>query len=96
MSELMRRACEDARKGGSDIRNQVREIGNKFTKHVEISAQEAAYITLQLPMKRSSRSFLFLNTSPPDDRLFIVKDKEQIKRLPYDSEEIQCENVISR
>ncbi|WAR21609.1 hypothetical protein MAR_015583 [Mya arenaria] len=78
MSDLLRRACEDAKKGGSDIRSQVREIGNKFTKH--------------------TRKLLdhFCSSIPPNDRPFLVKDLEQINRLPDDSEDIHCENVISR
>ncbi len=41
MSELLRKACEEARKGNSCIKQQVRDIGNKFLNNVEISAQEA-------------------------------------------------------
>ena len=63
MSDLLYQACKEAREGNSDIRQQVRHIGNKFLNNVEISAQEAAYITLQLPMRRSSRSFVFINTT---------------------------------
>lgn len=44
-----------------------------------MSAQEAAYIALQLPMRRSSRAVLFINTSPEGDRPFILKDEEVIK-----------------
>ena len=55
MSELLRTACEEARRGNSSIKQQVRGIGNKFLNNVEISAQEAVYIVLQLPMRKSSR-----------------------------------------
>ena len=54
MSELLRKACEEAREGNLSIKQQVRDIGNKFLNSVEISAQEAVYIILQLPMRRSS------------------------------------------
>ena len=54
MSELLRQASAEARKGNSNIKQQVRDIGNKFLNSVEISAQEAVYIVLQLPMKKSS------------------------------------------
>lgn len=96
MSHLLRRACEEARDKGSTIRSQVRSIGNKFSKNVEISAQEAAYLALQLPLRRSSTAFTFLNTSPADERPFLIKSDEQLKALPDDSEDIQCANVISR
>ena len=41
MSELLRTACEEARRGNSNIKQQVRDIGNRFLNNVEISAQEA-------------------------------------------------------
>jgi len=49
MSELLRQACTEARK--ATIKQQVRDIGSKFLNNVEISAQEAVYIVLQLPMR---------------------------------------------
>ena len=41
MSELLRTACEEAKRGNSSIKQQVRDIGNRFLNNVEISAQEA-------------------------------------------------------
>ena len=73
MSDLLRRASEEARDSNSDIRSQVRTIGNKFISHVEISAQEAAYIALQMPLHKSNRTFLFINTSPPDEDHLLLK-----------------------
>ena len=69
MSELLRKACAEAKEGNSNIKQQVRDIGNKFLNSVEISAQEAVYIILQLPMRKSSREVIFINTSPPDERI---------------------------
>lgn len=69
MSELLRRACDEVRKGNSTIKQQVRDIANKFLNNVEISGQEAVYILLQLPMRKSSRQVVFINTSPPENRV---------------------------
>lgn len=38
MSELLRQACAEARKENSNIKQQVRDNGNKFLNSVEISA----------------------------------------------------------
>ena len=46
MSDLLRTACEEAKRGNSSIKQQVRDIGNRFLNNVEISAQEAVYIVL--------------------------------------------------
>ena len=73
MSELLKKAYEEARKGNSSIKQQVRDIGNKFLNNVEVSAQEAVYIVLQLPMRKSSRQVIFnKNTSPPEDRVQLL------------------------
>ena len=60
MSELLREACTEARKGNSSVKQQVRDIGSKFVNNVEISAQEAVYIVLQLPMRKASRQVIFI------------------------------------
>ena len=38
MSQLLQKACNEAREGNSSIKQQVRDIGNKFLNSVEISA----------------------------------------------------------
>ncbi len=73
MSELLCKACGEAREGNANIKQQVRDIGNKFLNSVEISAQEAVYIILQLPMRKSSRNVIFINTSPPAERVELLK-----------------------
>ena len=40
MSELLRRACDEARKGNSNIKQQVRDIGNKFLNNLKNSFSE--------------------------------------------------------
>jgi hypothetical protein len=41
-------AYKEAKTNDSDIRQQVRRIGNQCLSHVEIGAQEAAYLVLQM------------------------------------------------
>ena len=96
MSKLLRKACEEAKEGNKDIVNKVRHIGNKFLNAVEISAQEAVYLVLQMPLRRSSRGFQFINTSDPDERTFLVKSMDKIKGLPDHSLDIESDNVIKR
>ena len=94
MSELLRTACEEAKRGNSSIKQQVRDIGNKFLNNVEISAQEAVYIVLQLPMRKSSRQVVFINTSPPEDRVQLLKPLQEINDLEDDSDEIYVSGLI--
>ncbi|KAL9957973.1 hypothetical protein ACROYT_G034933 [Oculina patagonica] len=96
MSELLRKACEEAREGNLGIKQQVRDIGNKFLNSVEVSAQEAVYIVLQLPMRRSSREVVFVNTSLPDQRVCLLKSIDDIQQLEDESEDIESGGLIKR
>ena len=96
MSKLLRKACEEAKEGNKNIVSKVRHIGNKFLNAVEISAQEAVYLVLQMPLRRSSREFQFINTSDPDERTFLLKSINKIKGLPDNSIDIESDNVIKR
>ena len=96
MSELLRKACEEAREGNLGIKQQVRDIGNKFMNSIEVSAQEAVYIVLQLPMRHSSREVVFINTALPDERVRLLKSIDVIQQLEDDSEDIESGGLIKR
>ncbi len=96
MSELLRKACAEAREGNANIKQQVRDIGNKFLNSVEISAQEAVYIILQLPMRKSSRNVIFVNTSPPAERVDLLKPLSEIEKMSDESEEIHSGGLLKR
>ena len=96
MSELLRKVCAEAKQGNSSIKQQVRDIGNKFLNSVEISAQEAVYIILQLPMRKSSRNVVFVNTSPSCDRVELLKPLSEIEKMSDESEEIHSGGLLQR
>lgn len=76
MNDLIKRACSRTRKNSTYIRQQVRAISDKFLRHVEISAQEAVYLTLQMPLRKSSRGFIFINTFPVEERPFLLSSQD--------------------
>ena len=94
MSRLLEKACEEAKSGNNDITSRIRHIGNKFLNAVEISTQEAVYLVLQMPMRRLTREFQFISTSPPDERTFLLKQLDQLKELPDNSYDIESDNII--
>ena len=81
MSQLLTQACNEARNGNSSIKQQVRDIGSKFINDVEISAQEAVYIVLQLPMRKASREIVFVHTSPAEERVQLLKPLDELQHL---------------
>ena len=96
MSRLLEEAKEEVKSGNRDITQKVRHIGNKFLNAVEISTQEAAHLVLQIPMRRSTRDFQFMNNSHPDERTFLLKKLDKIKELPDNSCDIESDNIIER
>lgn len=96
MSRLLETVCKEAKSGNKDLVNQVRHIGNKFLNAVEISAQEAVYLVLQMALRHSSRQVQFINTSIPDDRAFLLKPIEKLRDMPDNSDDIESDNVIKR
>ena len=96
MSELLRQACIEARQGNNTIKQQVRDIGSKFLNNVEVSAQEAVYIVLQLPMRKASREIIFINTSPPAERVELLKPINDIENMEDDCEEIYTSGLLKR
>ena len=63
---------------------------------VEISAQEAVYIVHQLPMKKSSRQVIFINTAPPNERVQPLKPINDILEMEDDREEVYTGGLLQR
>ena len=96
MSAQLDAAAREARKGNFDIKKQVRHIGNVFSNCVEVSAQEAVYLALQIPLTKATRDIVFINTSIPEERIFLLKSKSVLDELPAESTNIEADNIIQR
>lgn len=80
----------------SDIRQQVRKVGNVFLNHIEIGAQEAAYILLQMPLRKATREFIFINTNVEDERVVLIKPTSILNEMPQNSTSIEADNNLKR
>ena len=96
MSAQLDAAAKEARKGNLDLKKQVRHIGNVFSNCVEVSAQEAVYLDLQIPLTKCTRDIVFVNTSVPEERIFLLKPKAVLDELPAESTDVESDNVIQR
>ena len=96
MSAQLDAAAKEARNGNLDLKKQVRHIGNVFSNSVEVSAQEAVYLSLQIPLTKSTRDVVFVNTSTPEERVFLLKPKSSLDDLPPESTDIESDNIIQR
>lgn len=61
-----------------------------------MSAQEAAYHVLSIPLAKCSRKTIFINTGPPVERARILKTNEDLRRLNEDSTEVYMEDVFEK
>ena len=96
MSAQLDAAAREARKGNFDIKKQVRHIGNVFSNCVEVSAQEAVYLALQIPLTKATRDIVFINTFTPEERLFLLKSKTVLDDLPAESTDVEADSIIQR
>ena len=95
MSVVMDRACQEAKSGNMDLKKSVRHIGNAFLNGVETSQQEAAFLVLQMPITRMSRAVIFIPTAHPDDRTFLMKDMDTLKKMDPESDDVQSSSIIT-
>ena len=81
MSHLLQRTCEEAREGNSSIKQQVRDLGNKFLNSVHT-------VVLQLPVRKSSREVIFINTRSPEERVQHLIAMDEIQEMDDDADEV--------
>ena len=95
MSVVMEKACREARNGNMDLKQSVRHMGNAFLNGVETSQEEAACLLLGIPITEMSREVFFINTAPIDERTFVLKSMEQIKKMDPESTDVMSSNALT-
>ena len=79
MGELLKRVASEART--DELKSQLRKVSSAFLTHREVSAQEAVYRILSIPMKQLSRSIVFVSTNCKSERIAVLKDKISLSKL---------------
>ncbi|MES9881383.1 MAG: AAA family ATPase [Sedimenticola sp.] len=95
MGKLLKEASKEVVNDDS-LRQQMKKVGNVFLSHREVSAQECVYRLLSMPLKRSSRQCVFVNTGMPDTRVRILKPKQVLEKLPDESEDVYQTSMLDR
>ncbi len=67
-----------------------------FSNSVEVSAQEAVYLVLQMPLSKGTRDVVLIKTSQPSQRIQLLKAKQKLDELPDSSTDIVADNEIKR
>ena len=53
-----------------------------------MSAQEAVYLDIQLPLTKCTRDVVFINPSTTAESVFLLKPKSVLDELPAESKDI--------
>ena len=94
MGELPKKVSKGC--SSEDVRTQLSCLGPVFLNHREVSAQEAVYRILSLPLKQLSRKVVFVHTAAKKDRVSILKPINQIQDMDENSEDIYQTSLIDR
>ena len=94
MGELLKRVAAEART--DELKTQLRKVGSAFLTHREVSAQEAVYRILSLPMKQLSRSVVFVNTNPKHERIAVLKNNDSLGQLDDNDTNVFQNSLIDR
>ena len=94
MGELLKRVATEART--DELKIQLRKVGSAFLTHRELSAQEAVYRLLSIPMKQLSRSVVFVDTNPKNERIAVLKSNESLSQLDDSDTNVFQKSLIDR
>ena len=94
MGVLLKQVAAEVRT--DELRAQLRKIGSAFLDHREVSAQEAAYRVLSMPMKQLSRSVVFVDTNAKKERIAVLKSDDMLKQLDDDDPNVFQKSLIDR
>lgn len=71
-------------------------MGNALLNGQEVLVQHAAYVCIGLPLRGSSQDTVFVPSSPPADRTFLVKQDWELKSLPPESTDCLALSLVDR
>ena len=94
MGELLKRVASEART--DELKSQLRKVGSAFLTHREVSAQEAVYRVLSIPMKQLSRSVVFVDTNPKNERIAVLKDNVSLSKLDNEDTNVFQKSLSDR
>jgi hypothetical protein len=72
----------------------MKKLANVFLNGVEVSAQEATYGVLGIPLTNSSRDCTFIATGPPEERIIFVKTDYELRNMDGESTEIAAKGPL--
>ena len=85
------------KKQNLNVRDAMKKVAYSFISTHQLSAQEAVYNILpELWLRKCQPEILFINTNLQENRIRIVKSKEELEVLSDDSTDAFKRNIIDR
>ncbi|XP_069105751.1 uncharacterized protein [Argopecten irradians] len=94
LSQMLMEAAKELR--DADVKVRLRKVGNVYLSNREISAQEAAYRLLSIPLKRCSTKMVLVPTELPEDRIGIIKPQPVLDSLEDDDTGIFSIGIVDK
>lgn len=94
LSKLLRDAQSHIQAGDLSIRDRMLGVAKTMINGTVLTAQEAVYNILSLPLSQCSRGYTFINTQSRSARNRMLKTKEEMKKLKEDSTDIYKKNIF--
>lgn len=94
MSLLLKGVCGPSAAGGETIGDKIRSLGRTYLNASEVSAQQAAFLLVGLPLHRCSLVSKYIPCAPRYARTGILKKKLTLSMQPEDSTDIMERSMI--
>lgn len=92
MSEILKQAVKEILQ--ESVRIQLKKLGSAFLTNREVSAQEAVYRVLSMPLRMCSRKVIFVNTDTPERRIGLLLPDNLQQERDADDDDIRYKNMI--
>ncbi len=94
MSATLKKAQIEIQQGNLSIRKRLLALANVFHNSSEIGAQEAVFTLLSMPVSKSSRSVVYINTYKSKDRNRILKEQRYLDLIDDNSTDIYRTGIL--
>ena len=95
VSESLKQAAKKEKNQNLSVRDAMKKITYSFISSCQLSVQEAGYNALpELWLRKCSPGISFINKNLPNNRIRMIKPKEELELLPENSTGIFKKSII--
>ena len=93
----MKQVAKEIKNQNLNVRDAVKKVAYSFISSRQFSVQEVVYNVLpELWLSKCSPRIAFINTNLPNNRIRMIKSKEELELLPDNSTDIFKKSIIDR